>query len=179
MKITIIRTDEPMLDDGLLETVRRFLFGLFDGWTKIDKSAWRRLWKRLICLEAGEFCQIEFVIPRNAKFHRKFFALLNFAFDAWEPNRKRKTYKGRPVMKNFDQFREDILILAGFSEQTFDLRGNMKLKAKSISFANMDDIEFESVYSAVIDVILVNVLSTYAGREELDDVINQAMSFAI
>lgn len=176
-RVTVIRTDQPMPGEGILSGVRNFLFGLFDGWRSDDKKGWRRIWKRLIDLEPGEFAVIEFVIPRNQKFHRKFFAMLNFAFDAWEPNRKRKTYKGRAVTKNFERFRKDVLILAGFYEQTFDLRGRMTLEAQSISFANMDDAEFELVYSAVADVILGEILTGYAGREELDRVVDQMMGF--
>ena len=176
-RITIVRGPEALPPETILGHIRGFLFGLLDGFTDRDKKAWRRLWKKFMNLEAGELAFIEFIFPRNSKFHNKFFAMLNFAFDAWEPDRKRKTYKGRPVKKNFDLFREDILILAGFSEQTFNLRGEMKLKAQSISFANMDDEEFEQVYSAVVDVILQNVLSTYANREELEDVVSRVMGF--
>jgi len=53
----------------------------------------------------------------------------------------------------------------------------MKLKAKSISFANMDDAEFEKVYSAVADVLLNGVLVRYSGRSELDVVVNQILGF--
>ncbi len=120
---------------------------------------------------------LEVVQPRNPKFHRKFFALLNLGFEAWEPGRKHKTHKGIPVSKNFEQFREDITILAGFYEQTFDLHGRLKLKAKSISFAKMEEPEFEQLYSAVADVLLEHVLTKYAGREELDSVVNQLMGF--
>ena len=81
-RVTVIRTDKPMPGEGILSGVRNFLFGLFDGWRSDDKKGWRRIWKRLIDLEPGEFAVIEFVIPRNQKFHRKFFAMLNFAFDA-------------------------------------------------------------------------------------------------
>lgn len=123
--------------------------------------------------------RIEMVIPRNAKFHRKYFALLNVGFDAWEPPRQRKTYKGIPVQKNFEQFREDITIAAGFYERTFDLKGRMKLKAKSIAFAKMDDAEFEKVYSAVADVLLEQVLTTYAGRDELDEIVEKVMRFNV
>lgn len=176
-RITLVRCAEPLPGDGALAGVRRFLFGLFDGWTDADKKAWRRFWKVLMSLEPGEFSLIEFIFPRNTKFHRKFFSMLHFAFDAWEPDRKRKTYKGRPVAKNFERFREDVLILAGFSEQTFDLRGNMKLKAQSISFANMDDAEFERVYSAVATVVLEHVLTSYSGRQELDRVVDRMMGY--
>lgn len=176
-KITLVRCAESLPGESILSSVRSFLFGLFDGWTAADKKAWRRFWKVLMSLEPGEFSLIEFVFPRNSKFHRKFFSMLHFAFDAWEPDRKRKTYKGRAVAKNFDRFREDVLILAGFSEQTFDLRGNMKLKAQSISFASMDDAEFERVYSAVATVVLENVLTSYSGREELDRVVDKMMGY--
>lgn len=176
-RITLVRCAEPLPGDGALAGVRRFLFGLFDGWSREDKKGWRKLWKRLMALEPGEFATVEFVIPRNSKFHRKFFSMLHFAFDSWEPKRKFKTYKGRPVAKNFERFREDVLILSGFSEQTFDLRGNMKLKAVSISFASMDDAEFERVYSAVATVILENVLTSYSGREELDRVVDKMMGY--
>jgi lipoate synthase len=53
----------------------------------------------------------------------------------------------------------------------------MKLEAQSISFASMDDAEFEQVYSAVADVILQKVLVTYAGRDELDDVMRKVVGF--
>ena len=176
-KITVVRCAEALPGERVLAGVRSFLFGLFDGWTAADKKAWRRFWKVLMSLEPGEFSLIEFVFPRNSKFHRKFFSMLHFAFDAWEPDRKRKTYKGRPVSKNFERFREDVLILAGFSEQTFDIRGNMKLKAQSISFAGMDDAEFERVYSAVATVILEHVLTSYSGRQELDRVVDRMMGY--
>ena len=176
-KVTLIRTADAFPAESILEQVRRFLFGLFDGWSRTDKQGWRKIWKRLMDLEPGEFAVIEFVIPRNAKFHRKFFSMLNFAFDSWEPGRMRKTYKGKEVSKNFERFRKDVLILAGFYDQTFDLKGRMKLEAHSISFSNMDDAEFEAVYSAVASVILEHVLTGYSGREELDRVVDQMMGY--
>jgi len=176
-RVTLVKTAEVLPCESVLEHIRRFLFGFFDGWNASDKRGWRKIWKRLMDLEPGEFAVIEFVIPRNAKFHRKFFSMLNFAFDSWEPKRMRKTYKGREVAKNFERFRKDVLILAGFYDQTFDLKGNMKLEARSISFANMDDAEFEQVYSAVATVILEHVLTGYSGREELDRVVEQMAGY--
>ena len=105
-------------------------------------------------MEAGEISLVEFVFPRNPQFHRKFMALVKIGFNAWEPNRKRKSYKGRAMEKNFEQFRKDIIILAGYSTQTFDLRGRMLLDAQSIKFSSMDDIQFESLYQAVVTVLL-------------------------
>ncbi len=176
-KIHIVRTNTEMPDEAALEGARAVLFGAIDGWTEEDKKAWRRFFRRVINMEPGEMALLDAVIPRNSKFHRKFILLLRVGFDAWETPRKRKQYKGMAVSKDFEQFREDITIMAGFYEQTFDLEGRMKLKAKSISFAAMDDIEFERLYTAVADVLLAKILHTYAGRDELDDVIRKLEGF--
>lgn len=175
--IALVKTDEPMPDAAALDQVRAFLFSCIKGLREEDEKSWRRLWRVITRMEPGELCNVEFKFPRNSKFHRKLFALLLVGFDAWEPGRKHKTYKGKPIAKNFEQFREDIIILAGFFEQTFTLRGQMRLKAKSISYASMDDAEFESLYSAVADVLLDRVLTAYKGRAELDDVVERIMQF--
>ena len=41
----------------------------------------------------------------------------------------------------------------------------------------MDDLEFERVYSAVADVLLAGVLVRYAGRDELDSVVDKLLGF--
>ncbi|MEO7559011.1 MAG: DUF1367 family protein [Nitrosospira sp.] len=176
-KINVCRTNMELPTGNVLEGVRAFLFGAVDGASKDDQRAWRAFWRRMMNLSPGEIAQAEMTIPRNGKFHRKFFALLSLGFDSWEPDRKRKSYKGREVAKNFEQFREDITILAGYYVQTFDLKGRMTLKAQSISFANMDDIEFERLYSAVADVLLREVCKNYKNREEIDRVVNQIVGF--
>jgi len=111
---------------------------------------------------------------RNPAFHRKFFALLNLAFDAWEP--AVATFKGQVVGKNFDQFRNDILCIAGHYEMAVNLRGETRVTAKSISFANMDQIEFEDVYNSVANAILARILTNYT-RDDLDGVIDRLMGF--
>lgn len=176
--ITITRTNIDLPTDDELVGVRKFLFECFKGTTDQENKAWHRLWKRIKNFDPGEITFLQFIVPRNGKFHRKFFALMNVGFEMWEPNRKRKSYKGMAVEKNFDQFREDITILAGFYEQTFNFKGAMKLRAKSISFASMDDGEFEMLYQAVVTVLLRDVCKTYLGREELDAVVDRVLGFA-
>ncbi len=175
--IAIVKTDAPMPDEKALEQVRAFLFSCIKGLREEDEKAWRRLWRVITRMEPGELCNVEFKFPRNSKFHRKLFALLLVGYEAWEPGRKHKTYKGKPIAKNFEQFREDIIILSGWYEQTFTLRGEMRLRAKSISYASMDDEEFGRLYSAVADVLLERVLTAYKGRAELDDVVERIVRF--
>lgn len=173
----VTKTCDMVLTEAQREVLRQYLTGILDGVTDSDKKAWRRFWKRINNLEPGEVINFEAIFPRNGKYHRKFFSMLNFAFESWEPDRVRKTYKGQPVAKNFDRFRRDIVIQAGFYDQTFDIDGNMKLEAHSISFANMDDEQFDAVYSACVDVILSKVLTTYNGRAEFDSVMEKMVGY--
>ncbi len=175
--INLVKTNMSPPTERDRDVLRQFLTGYIDGFSTDDKRGWRRFLKRLMGMEPGELARIEAVVPRNSKFHRKFFALLTLGFDAWEPPRKRQSYKGHPVQKNFERFREDVTIAAGFYEQTFDLKGRMQLRAKSISFAKMDDAEFEMLYSAVANVLLAGVLVNYSGRDELDEVVEKLLGF--
>lgn len=175
--ITLVRMPTAEIPQPDREAARRVLFGAVDGLGEKGKKQWRRFVNGLFNLEPGEMVEIKTVQKRNGKFHRKFFALLNVGYEAWDPGRKHKTHKGLPVGKNFEQFREDVTILAGYYEQTFGIDGAMKLKAKSISFASMEQPEFEELYSAVADVLLEHVLSNYANRAQLDEVVNKVMGF--
>ncbi|HEY0842451.1 DUF1367 family protein [Methylotenera sp.] len=152
--------------------------GSLRGMSEADQVAYKNFKTRLSRLEEGELCSIEAKLPRNSRHHRKFFAMLNLGFDAWEPQRKHKSYKGREVQKNFEIFRADVLIAAGFYEQTFGLDGRLRLEPKSISFARMEQPEFEEVYNRCLDVLLADVLSTYAGREEVNNVVEKMLRFA-
>ena len=57
--------------------------------------------------------------------HKKFFALLNIAFEAWEPAEICSKY-GVP-QKNFNQFRKDVTILSGYYELYNRLDGTFRV----------------------------------------------------
>lgn len=121
---------------------------------------------------------------RNVDHHRKYFALLNYAFDVWEPGNSimenavsMKVMSGElEIEKNFDRFRKDIAILAGFYIATYRTDNTARIEAKSISFANMDQDEFEKLYDKTIDVIIKHVLRNYTG-DELRAVVEQIQEF--
>lgn len=125
-------------------------------------------------VKAGDLVRVKWARPRNAKFMRKFFAMLNLGFDAWEP--PAQEYRGLPVQKNFERFRKDVVIAAGFYDAVANLKGEVRAEAKSISFANMEEDEFEKVYSAVANVLLQKVLRNYT-RSDLDRVVEELMRF--
>lgn len=112
--------------------------------------------------------------PRNVDFHRKLFALVKIGYDAWEP--LDTEYKGHPVEKNFEQFRNDITVAAGYYTSSVNLSGGVSLKAKSWSFGSMKQDEFEKMYSAISTVLLEGVLLHY-NQDDLDNVVREMLKF--
>lgn len=102
--------------------------------------------------------------PRNARFHRKFFSLLNLGFEHWEP--PEQEWRGIKAVKNFEVYREQVTILAGYRDVTYNLDGSVKVKSQSISFANMDDMEFGQLYKAVFKVIWQQIIRHCDGWTE-------------
>lgn len=124
----------------------------------------------------GSLIECEYSKKRNPQFHRKFFALLNLGFEYWSP--QENEWRGFKAVKNFEVYREQVTILAGFREVTFNLDGSVKVKAKSISFAKMDDTEFQELYSKVLDVIWNKILNTvFENKQQLENAVNQLMNF--
>lgn len=122
----------------------------------------------------GEALSAEFKKPRRYQFLKKYMALLNHGFEHWEPEAE---YKGIKVEKNFDKFREDVQIMAGYSETYVNLKGEIRLKSKSISFGKMEEEEFEKLYSAAINVLLQMVFKNYT-KDDIHDVVNELLGFA-
>lgn len=99
-------------------------------------------WEAAKKLKPNKEYQVEVKQPRNLKFHRKFFALVNMVFE----NQER--------YNNVDRLRKDLTIEAGYYETWIDLQGVEQTEAKSISFSSMDEDEFSELYNRIIDVIV-------------------------
>lgn len=125
-------------------------------------------------IKTGSYVTVEIKRKNNYKFHRKLYALANFAYEQWEPEAQQ--YKGMVVAKNFDQFRDDITILAGFYTTAVRLDGSIRFIARSWSFDSMDDEEKERLYNGIINVALAKILTRYS-RDDIDNVINKLLGF--
>ena len=122
----------------------------------------------------GSLVNLDVHEVRNYNFHKKFFALLKVGFDHWEP--PVGEHHGMPVQKNFERFRKDVVIAAGFYDLVSNIRGDVRAEAKSIAFGSMSEDEFGKLYNAVVDVLLQRVLKNYK-RDDLDHVVKQIMDF--
>lgn len=125
--------------------------GLGSALKPADPSAVESLRK----LALGEAVLCEVTRPRNSKFHRLVFALMQLVFE------------NQDSYYSFDQFRRALTIEAGYFDDLRLLDGTTQREAKSLSFAKMDDLEFGAFYNALQDVILSKLLPGMS-KPELD-----------
>ena len=110
-------------------------------------------------IRSGSIVSAKITQPLNVRFHRKFFAMVAYLYDIWHETVEPISHKGQEVKPSRDRFRRDLIILSGRFDATYNVLGELRLEAKSISFASMDEIAFEELYSSVIDVALSKVLN--------------------
>jgi len=122
-------------------------------------------------IKVGQPVRVTLKRVRNYEFHRKYFALMKFAYDHWEQPHN------EVAVKDFDRFRKDIIILAGYYEQTLRLDGTTRVEAKSIAFHNMDEDEFEKLYNASVEVIRRYIFNDI-DPDEMGYMLDELESFA-
>lgn len=119
---------------------------------------------------------------RNGAYFRKWFALVQLAFDYWSEEAATAEYKGLPVHPNFKRFRKDLTILAGFYEPVTNIKGEVRLEARSLKWSSMTEEDFTKLYDATITVLLERVFNGRVCREwteeELRSVAEQILEFA-
>lgn len=111
-------------------------------------------------LKIGERYRADIVVPRNIEFHRKYFALLNCA---WEyQNEKRQEF----FKNNVELFREAVEIAAGNTEQFYSIdRKEWLERKKSISFGSMKAEEFNDLYDRV-KIVLFSIFLNHIDEKE-------------
>lgn len=98
-------------------------------------------------LKLGQDYEIEAKLPRNIGFHKKFMALINIGCENSKLNMP------------FDTYRRYMTIKAGYFKAYSTPKG-VYYEAMSISFASMEQDEFEEVYSKVLDKIIEDIGAT-------------------
>jgi len=112
---------------------------------------------KLTRFKTNEQYEIEIKLTRNPQFHKKVFSFLNFCYEHWDGDRV--LGHGTPEAQ-FDRFRKDLTILAGYYEQSIRLNGEIRTEAKSLSFGNMKPEEFEEFYIAVTNAACKHIFHT-------------------
>lgn len=119
---------------------------------------------------------------RNGKFFRKWWALVKLGYDYWSECAATIEYKGERVLPEFERFRKDVTILAGFYRPVVNLKGEVRIEPESLQWAKMTEERFTKLYDATIQVLLQKVFNGKVCKEwtesELRSVADQILSFA-
>jgi hypothetical protein len=130
----------------------------------------------------GSIGRLDVKLMRNYQFFKKWWALVKLGYDHFADTCEEQEFKGDKIMPNFQRFRKDVTILAGFREPVWNLNGEMRIEAESIAWGNMDEERFTKLYDATIQVLLRKVFNGQRSRrwseEEIRNVTEQVMRFA-
>lgn len=108
----------------------------------------------------NEEFEIEYTKKRNVKFHRKYFSLLKLCFE------------NQSDYRILEDLRRDLIITSGrYDEVINKITGEVYKIAKSISFSNMDELEFNSLYEDT-----KNIISKWIGIDN-ETIENEIMQF--
>jgi len=124
---------------------------------------------------ANGLYKAEITQPRNAPMHRKFFSLLNLAYENYE--QPEVFHNNIRVFKSFERFREEVIIACGHWELELNKRNNVVQRAKSISFAKMKQDEFDNLFNTAITVILSDYL-TYHSEDDMNLLVSKVLAYA-
>ena len=99
-------------------------------------------------LKLGEVYNVDIKLSRNYRFHKKYFALINLA---WE-------YQNERTQKHFNNsseaFRKTVEVSAGHYEVVYSIERKEWLHVpKSIAFEKMDEAQFSDLYENVKRVL--------------------------
>lgn len=127
--------------------------------------------ERLKSFQNGEQYEIEIKRQRNPAFHRKVFAFFNFCFEYWSADKTEWQYFDERTQ--FEKFRKDLTIMAGFFNKIYNIRGDLRLEAKSLKYSEMEQDEFEACYNALINAAIKHIFNNT--RDE--NIINRLYSY--
>ena len=123
------------------------------GLTPADMNEWEMLIGDRI--KMGSECKCNITVPRNLKFHRKFFKMIGEAFEMQD------------TFTNKEHWRDAVLIAAGYCETFITHDGKVNYKPKSISFARCDETKFSRVYNQTIQAIVDHWLTSEPDQYKL------------
>lgn len=118
-------------------------------------------------LKIGETYVAEIKKARNIQFHRKYFSLINLAWE-YQNEKVVDLYHG-----SIDHFRKSVEVCAGWCETIYSIpRKELIEIPKSISFDKMDEFEFRDLYDRVKDVLFKYFLKNVSEEEFMKNLVN-------
>lgn len=106
-------------------------------------------------------------------------ALLDAAEQYLDQIASRRVTNGISLCKSFDAYRAWVIVEAGHYDAIQLPDGTLRKHPRSISFANMGEIEFQQLYKAALDVLWRWILSkTFQNPAQAENAAAQLLGFA-
>lgn len=116
-------------------------------------------------LKQGSTVRCRVSLPRNYEFHKKFFALLRLTFDNL-PLPLVERWNIRNEQDMLRRFKRDL----GYFTSNRNEYGELEIEYLSISFAAMDQKDFEDFYNECIDLVLHRYITGLDRQDLLDEI---------
>lgn len=116
-------------------------------------------------LRVGSTVRCRVSLPRNYEFHKKFFALLRLTFDNL-PLPLVERWNIRNEQDMLRRFKRDL----GYFTSNRNEYGELEIEYLSISFAAMDQKDFEDFYNECIDLVLHRYITGLDRQDLLDEI---------
>lgn len=116
-------------------------------------------------LKVGSTVRCRVTLPRNYKFHKKFFALVRLTYDNL-PMPLVERWNVRSENDMLRRFKRDL----GYYTAICNECGETEIEYRSISFAAMDEEEFERFYNDCVNLILDKYLPGTDRQDLLEEV---------
>ncbi len=110
---------------------------------------------KTIRFKTNELYTVEVKHTRNYEYHKRVFAFLNFCFAHWSCDRD-----FLDLHAQFNRFRNQLTVLAGYRVELYNINGEVRVEAKSISYSGMEQAEFEQFYHALVNAALKHIFCT-------------------
>jgi hypothetical protein len=129
-------------------------------------------------IKIGSVVKVTLKRTRNYKFLQKTMVLFQTAYEHFcEHGVPEVHYKGERVLPSFDRFRKDLTILSGHYTATINIKGEVRLEAKSLSYGECTEEEAEQIFSDVLNAAIKSVYKYTKREEDLRDIVERLSQF--
>lgn len=115
-------------------------------------------------VKEGQIIEVDYKKPRNPLFHNKFMSMIRVVYDNQEK------------YETIEQVLNAVKVDLGYYDPLYVHNVEVAVP-RSISFAKMDEIEFEELYDKAVTLILARYLPTVE-RHELERYVNEIARYA-
>ena len=126
-------------------------------------------------LRYGQPVELEIRVGTDNQLRRRWFKLLKFAFDYYEPS---PLPNGIVPIPNFNRYRSELTIMAGYYTQRFLPDGSVVVEAQSTATDKMSAEDFADLYRKTNQILIDRILAAKGFTQQaVDAAVEQLLRF--